>query len=234
MNNTLNPKLFDLDTKKLKEKVRDKILKIANTFEEYIEIPIRVIDVRLVGSNAAYNYTEHSDIDIHLVVNFDELSTNTDLVQVLFNSEKRSFNDTYDITIKGLEAEVYVEDINTSAVSNGIYSVSKDYWIKFPHKTDDSIVLPDISKLYAKYKDKCESLLNDKDVNEETVSNLIDDIYMLRKNGLSKSGEFSKGNLTFKQLRTDGYLDKLFELKNKIISKQLSLEKLNLLMKKGE
>lgn len=213
MNNTLNPKLFDLDTKKLKETVRDKILEIANTFEEYIEIPIRVIDVRLVGSNAAYNYTEHSDIDIHLVVNFDELSTNTDLVQVLFNSEKRSFNDTYDITIKGLEAEVYVEDINTSAVSNGIYSVNKDYWIKFPHKTDDSIVLPDISKLYAKYKDKCESLLKDKDVNEEIVSNLIDDIYMLRKNGLSKGGEFSKGNLTFKQLRIDGYLDKLFELK---------------------
>ena len=50
---------------------------------------------------------------------------------------------------------------------------------------------------------------------------------MLRKNGLAKSGEYSNGNLTFKKLRSEGYIKQLIDLKNSLISKELSVEKLN-------
>ena len=225
MNTILNPKLFK--NNKLKPDIRQAILDIVEEFKEYIEIPINILDIRIVGSNAAYNYTDTSDVDIHLIVNFDELSNNNDLVQVLFNSKKKLFNDTYDITLKGLEVEVYVEDVNTGAVSNGIYSVLQNCWIKFPKKLKE----PNFNKintvlLFQKYKEKCELILNS-DCTSEEVNNLINEIYMLRKNGLAKSGEYSNGNLTFKKLRSEGYIKQLIDLKNSLISKELSVEKLN-------
>lgn len=224
MQNELNPKLFQ--NNKLKSDVRQSILDIVDEFKEFLEIPINILDVRIVGSNAAYNYKDDSDLDIHLVVNFDELSNNNDLIQVLFNSKKKLFNDTFDITIKGINAEMYVEDVKTNAISNGIYSVLQDCWIKFPTKTDIIDIDMSDNPLYIKYQDKCENLLADKNTTIQDVDNLINDIYMLRKNGLAKGGEYSKGNLTFKTLRSNGYIEKLMDLKNELISKDLSLEHL--------
>ena len=224
MQNELNPKLFQ--NNKLKSDVRQSILDIVDEFKEFLEIPINILDVRIVGSNAAYNYKDDSDLDIHLVVNFDELSNNNDLIQVLFNSKKKLFNDTFDITIKGIHAEMYVEDVKTNAISNGIYSVLQDCWIKFPTKTDIIDIDMSDNPLYIKYQDKCENLLADKNTTIQDVDNLINDIYMLRKNGLAKGGEYSKGNLTFKTLRSNGYIEKLMDLKNELISKDLSLEHL--------
>jgi hypothetical protein len=63
---TLNPKLFK--NNKLIDEVRTKIFSIVNEFKEFIEIPINILDIRIVGSNASYNYNEHSDLDIHLIV----------------------------------------------------------------------------------------------------------------------------------------------------------------------
>lgn len=228
-NEILNPKLFE--NNKLKPDVRQTIFNIVDEFKEYLEIPINILDIRIVGSNASYNYTDTSDIDIHLVVNFDELSNNNDLIQVLFNSKKKLFNDTYDITIKGLEAEIYVEDVETSAISNGIYSVLQNCWIKFPKKENIEDIKIDslgVDTLFFKYQKKCEKMLENKDdVTIEQVNELIDKIYMLRKNGLAKSGEYSNGNLVFKNLRSEGYIQQLIDLKDSLISKELSLEKLN-------
>jgi len=224
-NDKLNPKLYS--NNKLKDDVRQAILNIVSEFKEYLEIPINILDVRIVGSNASYNYTKKSDIDIHLIVNFDELSNNNDLVQVLFNSKRKSFNSTFDITIKGLDAEIYVEDINTSAISNGIYSVLQNCWIKFPTKQNNNIKLPNIDDLLNKYASKIDTIFKQGDnVTLEEVTDIINNIYMLRKNSLSKSGEYGKGNLVFKQLRNLGYIEKLINLQNKLISKELSLEHL--------
>ena len=228
-NEILNPKLFE--NNKLKTNVRQAIFNIVDEFKEYLEIPINILDIRIVGSNASYNYTDTSDIDIHLVVNFDELSNNNDLIQVLFNSKKKLFNDTYDITVKGLEAEIYVEDVETSAISNGIYSVSQNCWIKFPKKENIEDIKIDslgVDTLFFKYQEKCEKMLENKDnVTIEQVNELIDKIYMLRKNGLAKSGEYSNGNLAFKNLRSEGYIQQLIDLKDSLISKELSLETLS-------
>ena len=87
------------------------------------QIPIKVYDYWLVGSNAAYNYSDVSDIDLHIIVDINSLELNPYLISLLYNYVKSSFNDKYDIKIKGHEVELYLEDIETSAVTNGIYSL---------------------------------------------------------------------------------------------------------------
>lgn len=61
-------------------------------------------------------------------------------------------------------------------------------------------------------------------VDPDKIAELIDEIYVLRKEGLnSDEGEFSTKNLIFKELRNIGYLEDLKSLKNQAISYQLSL-----------
>lgn len=59
--------------------------------------------------------------------------------------------------------------------------------------------------------------------NIEEIENFIEDIYDLRKTSIANEGEYSLGNLVFKEMRNRGYLDNLKDLKNKIKTKELSL-----------
>ena len=144
----LNPALFDGD--KLKEEVRVRLVEIADLFIENIqedEIPLKVFDYWMVGSNAAYNYTKDSDIDIHIIVDM-EVSANPYLLKLLYDYVKSNFNDKYDIMVKGHEVELYLEDIKTSAVTNGIYSLKQNKWIKVPTKVDPQVVEIESSEIY--------------------------------------------------------------------------------------
>ena len=218
---TLNPILWD--GKVLKTEIRDKLLEIYNTFKQQLldkEIPIDVIDVLLLGSNASYNYTDQSDIDLHLVVDFEQLGLNDNLTQIFYNAEKSKFNDNYDITIKGISVEVYIEDINAGTKSNGIFSVLNNKWLQYPQYNPPEDV--DYSKQLQLYQDKIADVLNSD--NPETIKNLINEIRMLRKLSLNNDGEYSKGNLVFKHLRNDGSIEKLMNRQKELISKELSLE----------
>ena len=64
----LNPVLWDNNS--LRKEVRLKLLKIARHFALYLNVPVlHLKDVTLSGSSAGYNYSDYSDIDLHLVVN---------------------------------------------------------------------------------------------------------------------------------------------------------------------
>ena len=115
----LNPLLFE--DGELKSQVRDKIVQIVDAFLEYAEVSINIADIRLVGSNASYNYNEYSDLDIHIVTDLSKIADPETIARLYFDSIKKNFKDSYDIKIKGIDVELYVEDINTSSVSNGIY-----------------------------------------------------------------------------------------------------------------
>ena len=51
----------------------------------------------------------------------------------------------------------------------------------------------------------------------DEIDKYINDLYELRKDGLATGGEYSLGNLIFKEARNKGYLDNLKELKNQLI-----------------
>lgn len=70
---------------------------------------------------------------------------------------------------------------------------------------------------------------NESIANEEFINNInkfIEDLYNLRKESITKDGEFGIGNLIFKEFRNKGYLDKLKELKIELENKEMSLENL--------
>ena len=53
----------------LKPEVSEKLLEIADAFIEFLEVPTDAIkDVVITGSMVSYNYTQYSDIDLHLKV----------------------------------------------------------------------------------------------------------------------------------------------------------------------
>ena len=221
---TLNSKLFD-ENNKLKEDVREALLNVKDEFLKDLSenrIPLRVIDIWLVGSNASFNYTDKSDIDLHIIANLDDVCEDTCLLQILYNYVKASFNKRHDISIKGLPVEVYIQDVNSNSVSNGIYSLQEDEWIKFPeqlpeYETDTTklVRLQDLLRIY-----------NTLDrTNIEQIKSLIDYAYIIRQKGLVE-GEFSDGNLSFKEFRNLGYLDELKDLVAELRSKELSLESL--------
>lgn len=220
LHDELNPSIWE--NNKLRQDVKTKVIKIVNEFKDFIDIPINVIDIQLVGSNCNYNYTKYSDLDIHIIINFDELSNNVDLMQTLFNAEKTNFNKDYDIIINGVNCEIYVEDVRSSAVSNGVYSVLQDCWITFPKKLND-VVIPNFNNLLTQYNVIVNNVLEDDNATAEDVNDIINKLYMLRKNGLAQNGEFSKGNLVFKEIRNLGLLDKLKDKLLKLKSDDLSL-----------
>ena len=219
--NELNPKLWDND--KLKDDVRNKLIDIIDQFKSTVDIPLHIVDAHIVGSQASYNYTSSSDLDLHLIVNFDLYDASKEILQVAFNALKTRFNSDYEISFKGIDVELYVEDIRSTTLSNGIYSVMKDTWIKHPEKLTN---LPevDVSHTVDMLKKKIQVVLNSKDAFK--IEQMINELYELRKNSLDISGEYGEGNLAFKEIRNLGLLDNLRDAYKQFRAKELSLEHL--------
>lgn len=228
---TLNTKLFTKD-EALKEKVRTKMLEIVDEFLDNLKeqgIKIKVDDILFIGSNASYNYTKDSDIDLHILANAKAVNYDTEIGNALYSAYRSLFNKQLDIKLFDIPLELFVELEGSPRVSNGVYSVKKDKWIKKPVHED----IPDYDKealnsLVSKWEQKCKKLVADikaDKLDEETkVVKLLEEIYdKLRKKGVAKS-EYSIENLAFKELRNKGYLDKLKDYKNELTSKRLSLE----------
>ena len=106
VHNTLNPKIFRGDI--MRQDVRDAALQIVNHFLQQIDMKVNVSDVVLLGSNAAYNYTEDSDFDLHIITNFNRYDANPEIIKELFNARRSNWKNNYDVTIKGYPVEIYV------------------------------------------------------------------------------------------------------------------------------
>ncbi len=229
----LNPKLWDED-KVLRDEVREKILEIADKFLEQLkedEIKIEVEDIKLVGSNCSYNYTKDSDLDIHIVANTEKLGSEANLYPIIYDKYKSLFNDKYDIDFYGIPVEIYVETSDTkleeerkpSALkSNGIYSVMNNKWIKEPILEDiPDINEEEIEEEFNNWVDKANKVIESQQIEE--IEKFFEELYEMRRESIANDGEYGIGNLVFKELRNNSYLDGLKELKNELVSADLSL-----------
>lgn len=219
MQKELNPKIWE--DKKLKRDVREAIIDIVSEFMDNLIIPVEILDVRVVGSNASYNYTEHSDLDVHIISNLELVGSPTEIVQALYNSERSNFNRTHNIKIKGIDVELYVEDVNSSVTSNGIYSVIDDIWIKEPQTIKERSVKIDKKEL-RDLVNSVKSVLADGD--SDDIKDCINMLYLMRKDSIATDGEYGVGNLLFKEIRNRGLLDALKDKYNEMISDELTLE----------
>lgn len=216
----LNPKIWGVDGKLLPE-VRDKLIQICSAFESYIKVPIQILDIQIVGSNASYNYTDKSDLDVHLMANFELFGKDDTLLKAYYEAKKSQFNKETDIKIKGIEVEMYVQDVRSTTVSNGIYSLCDNEWIKEP-KPIKSATKHNTEKEVEKWSQKINQVLASGDYDE--INKTLSALYLMRTNSIAVDGETGKGNQIFKDIRSLGYISKLKDAILSSMSKELSLE----------
>ena len=216
----LNPKLWN--GTKLRPDVRERLLIIAQDFLQELGVhDLDVKDITISGSNAAFSYTKHSDLDLHILVDMGNLPVD-EVYKELFTAKKTIYNDTHDITIHKIPVELYVQDSRQPVVSLGEYSVMNDQWIKIPTKRRSDFDQTATKSKYEKLLSLIEISLKSKKYSK--VKHIIDTIKRYRQAGLDKGGEFGPENLAYKMLRSQGYITKLYELRDKLHSEKLSFE----------
>jgi Putative amidoligase enzyme len=218
--NRLNPRLWGSD-EHLQPKVQSRLQEIAEYFQEFLGVPdLDVKDITISGSNAAYSYTPHSDIDLHLVV----AMPSDPVYQELFAAKKYEFNDTHNIRIGGADVELYVQPADQVHHSQGIYSIKNQTWVQVPQrkraKIDDACVRDKVSDLDARIHKAIQSH------NVNTINSLWQKIRSMRQSGLEQHGEFGCENITFKLLRNKGCIKALKTAMDQARDRELSLAEL--------
>jgi hypothetical protein len=234
---SLQQDLWDSEDK-LNSRARLRLLDIADDFIETLGIKwIKPIDIILTGSLCNYNWSSYSDVDLHIIIDFAEINQKKQFVEEYFKLKKNEWNESHqDLKIFGFNVELFVEDIDNNSVRDGIYSLEKDKWIKKPF-ADKIQPLTDNKEEKIKYfasriLTKIEELENEFNLPYDEVSldrlsrkidKMLDTLKQIRQNGLNAKGEMSVGNIIYKICRRTGYLDKLWDLKNKVYDKKNSL-----------
>ena len=218
-NDILNPNVWD--GLKLKSEIKEKLLQIGKDFYADTETDAPLKDILFVGSLANFNWTDTSDFDVHVVIDFKDVDENVELVEKLVNALKSKWNDEHDIHLKGHNVEVYIQDITKENRSSGVYSLMQDKWLTEPQKENVEVDKEKIQQKYNDYVRKINSGIKAQDI--EKLKTIVKDVYDMRQAGLDKSGELSTENLVFKILRSRNYINKLKTEINKLYDKAQSL-----------
>jgi len=226
----LEPRLWHGE--QLDPAVNRRLLKIAQDFIDNLPIEVDIEDIRLTGSLANYNWSNYSDVDLHIVVNFLDVDENVELVKSFFDNARMLWNDKHQIDVKGYDVEIYVEDGNEEHISSGVYSVLNDEWVgEPPHPSSAEEI--DFRGARRKAEDIqfqvniVNNLVNNGKLKKamKNVQRLKEKIKNMRRAGLEKDGgEFSLENIAFKILRRNGTLAQLSSLKTRAYDKMMSLK----------
>jgi len=238
----LNPKIWYLPNEKymgdpegqkmkMRPEVREKLLETANIFIDFLGVDLIVTDIIMIGSLVNYNWSKFSDIDLHIVVNFNQFPENSrDLYLEFFDLKKVIFNQRHNIKMFGYDVECFVQKEDETTFSSGIYSILYDMWMNEPKKlnkeTIDKELIKEKAKQWMRIIDGVVDNIEDEDPEEikSLVKKYKEKLKNFRNCGLEKGGEMSIENLVFKLLRRNGYIEKLYELPTEIIDKKLSMK----------
>ena len=224
---SLSDQIFEgLDGKfSMRDDIRKRLIEISNDFIESFGVEFFIHDIVLTGSLSNYNWSQYSDVDLHIIIDFDETEYPMDLVKEFFDAKERVWNEKHEIKIKGFDVEVYVQDLKQEHVSSGVYSILNNKWLVEPERNKPNIDDRMILQKGEHYAKQIDSLI--KKSSKINVLQMIDElrkkIKTFRQSGLEQGGEYSYENLTFKLLRRNGYFGKLLKLKKDITDKKLSI-----------
>ena len=217
---------------------RKNLLLIAKSVIEGVDIEdMEIDDVIMTGSLANYNWDEkYSDIDLHIVLNFNEIADDVELVKKFFDTYKKLWNQKHEdgLRIYGYPVEIYFQDASESHTSSGVYSVLYDRWVVKPSRSkmkfdtaNNTYIRKKASDFMTEIDDLEEELknaLNSRGSDYDTFMDIYDEadeimerIKKTRKDSLSKdkAAEMSRGNIVFKSLRREGYIEKIFDIKTR-------------------
>ena len=228
INDSLNMNVWQTE-ERVKPEITGRLIRIALDFLDSIGLEHGMVkDITLTGSLANYNWTEFSDIDLHIIAEFKEVDDNIKLVKDFFNAKKADWNKTHQIMIKNHEVEIYVQDIREPHISTGVYSLLEDEWLTKPSRQ-----VPKID--YESVKIKAQSIMDQIDRVDNLYSSnnfeaslnvadiIRDKIKRLRRSGLAEKGIYSTENIVFKTLRNNGYIKKIMDLRTNSYDKLMSM-----------
>lgn len=206
----------------LKPEVRAKMIKIGKEFYASLGLDYPIRDIIFTGSLANYNWTNHSDLDVHVMFETDE---EDQLLSDYIFAKKDVWSDKHDIKIYGFPVEVFAKNTEEEHGSKAIYSLLKNEWLKKPSKKNINIDSEAIQIKTADLMNKIDDVekISSKDKQFVAAEKLKDKIKNMRGASLEQGGEYSTENLVFKTLRNNGYLDKLSNLKLHAFDSEMSL-----------
>ena len=214
---------------KLKPDVRERLLEIVNDFWADLELDyVDIIDIIFTGSLSNYNWSVFSDVDLHIVIDFDQIAGKEEVIREFFLAKKSLWNRTHEITIFGFEVELYVQDNDEPHEATAIYSVLNDEWNVKATRVDPIIDWRSVKGKAAGMIDqiiKVAELYEDEDYEEahKYATKLKNKIRRFRKSGLETGGEYSTENLAFKVLRRSDNLQRLSYLHADSYDRMMSL-----------
>jgi len=235
----LNPSVWTRQEKKgkpewvLDEEIRKKLLEIGEDFfSKFGEVfgEREYNDIVLTGSLANYNYTEFSDFDVHIMMDLKGIDDeHPEILNEAIQGIRFRWNLRHDIKIKGYDVELFLQSLDDPDASTAKYSLVNNSWIKYPKYNVPSVDEIELERKYLAYIydiDQLEIKLlhgskipsNSKELYARAKS-LKEKIQKMRGDSLKKEGEFSLGNLTFKKLRNEGYIEKLINIITKSYDK---------------
>jgi hypothetical protein len=221
---TFNKKLWGGD--KLDPLVRKKLLDIAEVWRIFANIPGPAVkDIVLTGGNANYNYTDFSDLDVHLVVDQKQISSDTSLLFDYFMSKKALWADNHNITIRGLPVELFAQPTSDKAhKGQGVYSLQEDVWLQKPqHEGYNFQEDKQLMRKVDYYIKRINDTVGSKSHNDSAVYALKTKLQQMRGAAIAKGGEFSFENLVYKELRNQGAIAKLSKYLRQRKDAELSL-----------
>lgn len=225
----LNPAIWE-DEKHIKKDVREALLKIADAWQVFAKIPNSAVhDIIFTGGNANFNYTSFSDLDVHLIVDKEKISSDKDLLDDYFQDKKTLWALKHpNISVKGYPVELYAQGINDTISKNaGVYSLKNNKWIKIPVHEDiksfDSE--PGLKAKVQNYMHMINKIIKSPGDHSTELDALKTKIHAMRGAAISSGGEYSFENLIFKELRNRGYIDKIKKYITTSKDKMFTLEK---------
>ena len=214
----LNPLLWDGND--LRPQVRLALLKIAEEFRQFIGIDVPVIDVHITGGQVSYHYTDLSDLDLHLIIDYQAIDCDQE-VEELLDTKRLLFKNRHSIEIENIPVEPGTEDVARPTVS-AAWSIKTNSWVRPPKNYSGKIDHNSIKKQYAYWEKIIKAVLNQNDQNQaEKVLKLL---RKYRKIGLKSTGEYGVENLVYKSLRNSNLLEKLVQYVDRSRDRELSIE----------
>ena len=164
----LNPDIWLMDDEgyKMRPEIRDSLLKIVEDYEEFVDIDLDIEDIILTGSLSNFNWSEFSDVDLHILIDFEDPSESIE--KKYLDSRRIIWNSLRDVNVKGFESEIYVQDSKEQHFASGMYSVMYNDWVVKPEEKE---VVLDSHKILSKSKQWMDMIDQIEDNMERTSPN---------------------------------------------------------------
>lgn len=217
----LNPKLWKNDI--LDDKTREKLVNLGMYFVLFCDFDQKLVeDIVLTGGNANYNYTDQSDLDVHVIMDKEKMDCEK-LIDEYILDKKNLWSLKHNIKVEGYPVELFIQGKDAPTPDDqGVYSLLDEKWIKEP-----KLRKIDTNSIY--FKKKLFSLIKkiefytEHDINDlNKLKEFKEQLRLMRSSGLKKKGEYSMENLLYKELRNQGYIDKFDDHYNKAIDKKFN------------